>query len=428
MGNYKFYKRFKKLLSKIKSKNGKVLLENFFSLGALQMINLILPLLVLPYMIKTVGFDKYGVVVLAASLIAYFSSITDYSFRITATRDVAVFRDSPQKVNIIYSKVLIVKSILLLFSWIIIGIIVLAYPPFYEEKTVFFYTALMLFGYMLFPEWFFQGIEKMKYIAFLNVGIKVFFTACIFVFVRTSEDYWKYALLNSIGYIGAGLIGQYLLIKKYKLKFIWLKKKYILQTFKSHFPVFVNQFVPNLYNNTSTFLLGVLTNTSLVGIYDAIKKIIDLGVMIIGVISRVFFPYLNRNKAGFTQYMKWMIGVGAILSLTPIIFYKIVFWYLSIQDINAFWVLFILSIGLFFITLYDVFGLNYFIVNRKDKIVMKNTLIASFVGLVLAYPLISLFGILGAALNLTLARVLMGGGLYYKYYKCCKYYKYSTYE
>lgn len=406
-----------KIKQLLKNKDAKSLIENFFSLGALQVINLILPLVVLPYMIKTVGFDKYGVVVLAASLIAYFSSVTDYSFTITATRDVAVFRDSPQKINIIYSKVLIVKSILLLFSWLTIGITVFAYPPFYEEKKVFFCSAFMLFGYVLFPEWFFQGIEKMKYIAFLNVGIKVFFTACVFVLVRTSEDYWKYALLNSIGYIGAGLIGQYLLIKKYKLKFIWLKKKYIRQTFKSNFPVFVNRFVPNLYNNTSTFLLGILTNTSLVGIYDAIKKIIDLGVMVIGVISRVFFPYLNRNKAGFTQYMKGMIIVGAILAITPIILYKFIFWYLNIQDADAFWVLFVLSIGLFFITLYDVFGLNYFIVNRKDKIVMKNTLMASFVGLVSAYPLISCFGIIGAALNLTLARVIMGAGMTYNYIK-----------
>lgn len=81
-----------KIKSKLASKDGKILIENFFSLGALQVINLILPLLVLPYMIKTVGFDKYGVVVLAASLIAYFSSVTDYSFKITAVRDVAVFK------------------------------------------------------------------------------------------------------------------------------------------------------------------------------------------------------------------------------------------------------------------------------------------------------------------------------------------------
>lgn len=406
----------KNILNKFKTKDGKILLENFFSLGALQIINLVLPLAVLPYVIRVIGFNLYGTVVLAASLVAYFSSITDYSFKITATRDVAVFRDSPKKLNLIYSKVLAVQTLLLIFSWLIIGLVVFLYRPFYEEKTIFIFSSLMLFGHILFPDWFFQGIEKMKYIAFLNVGIKVFFTICVFVFVKTPEDYWKYPLLNSVGYIFAGLVGQYLLIKKYKLRFIWLKPIIIKKTIKVNFPIFVNQFVPNLYNNTSTFLLGIITNTNLVGIYDAIKKVIDLGVMVIGVISRVFFPYLNRNKSGFEKYKKWMIIVGVSLTILPIVFYKAIFWYLDIEYQNSFLVLSILSLGIFFISLYNIFGLNYFIVNRKDKIVMRNTLFASFIGLILAYPLISLTGIIGAALNLTIARGVMGIGMRCNYY------------
>lgn len=407
----------KKLISKLKSKNGKTLLENFFSLGALQIINLVLPLVVLPYMIATVGFERYGILVLASSLVAYFSSITDYSFKITATRDVSVFRDSKRKLDLIYSKVLTVKTLLLIFSWIFIAAVVFLYKPFEEEKLVFFCTALLLFGHILFPEWFFQGIEKMKYIALLNVGIKVFFTIFIFITIKEPDDYWKYALLNSIGYIGAGIVGQYILVKTYKLKFKLLKWKTIKNTLQSNFPIFVNQFVPNLYNNTTTFLLGIFAATSLVGLYDAIKKIVDLGVMVISIISRVFFPYLNRNKNGFESYKKLMIVVGIILSILPVAFYKVIFWYLNISDPQQFNVLLILCLGVFFICLYDVFGLNYFIVKRQDRLVMRNTLLASIVGLVLAFPLIYTIGIIGAALNLTIARSIMGLGMTYNYLK-----------
>lgn len=404
-----------KLISKLKTKNGKTLLENFFSLGALQIINLILPLVVLPYMIATVGFERYGILVLASSLVAYFSSITDYSFKITATRDVSVFRDSKRKLDLIYSKVLTVKTLLLLFSWIFIGAVVFLYKPFEEEILMFFCTALLLFGHILFPEWFFQGIEKMKYIALLNVGIKVFFTLFIFITIKEPDDYWKYALLNSIGYIGAGLVGQYILVKTYKLKFKLLKWKTIKNTLQSNFPIFVNQFVPNLYNNTTTFFLGIFAATSLVGLYDAIKKIVDLGVMVISIISRVFFPYLNRNKNGFESYKKWMIIVGIVLSILPAAFYKLIFWYLNIQHEDTLVVLMILSLGIFFYLLYDIFGLNYFLINRKDKLVMNNTLIASFIGLMTAFPLIFFFGLIGASINITLSRIIMGFGVYWKY-------------
>lgn len=407
-----------KIKQLLKNKDVKSLIENFFSLGALQVINLILPLVVLPYMIKTVGFNKYGVVVLAASLIAYFSSVTDYSFTITATRDVAVFRDSPQKINIIYSKVLIVKSILLLFSWLIIGIIVFAYLPFYEEKTVFFCSALMLFGYVLFPEWFFQGIEKMKFIAFLNVGIKVFFTACIFILVRTPEDYWKYALLNSIGYIGAGLIGQYLLIKKYKLKFIWLKKKYIRQTFKSNFPVFVNQFVPTLFNNTSIFLMGIMVNTYTIGVFDAIKKIIMLESVFIQIVSRVFFPYLNRNKQYFKKFAKISMFCFALVIGLVLISHPIFFNIFNIHDDLAFTVLIILSIGILFIGFYSIYSTNFLLVHRADKTVMSITIFSSLIGFVSAYPMIHFLGMVGGALNIMFCQILLGtlAFVYYKKY------------
>ena len=113
----------KKYFDIFKGKDAKVLLENFVSLSALQLVGMLLPLITLPYLLRVLGFSNYGIVILAASLVAYFQSITDYSFKITATRDVAVFRNSPEKLNIIYSKVLIVKGMFLIFSFFIISTI-----------------------------------------------------------------------------------------------------------------------------------------------------------------------------------------------------------------------------------------------------------------------------------------------------------------
>jgi PST family polysaccharide transporter len=48
---------------------------------------------------------------------------------------------------------------------------------------------------------------------------------------------------------------------------------------------------------------------------------------------------------------------------------------------------------------------------------MKNTILSSLIGFVLAFPLICFFNIIGAAVNLMIARFLMGGGLTYEYFK-----------
>jgi len=401
----------------MKNKDIKVLVENFISLSSLQLVGMLLPLITLPYVLRVLGFKNYGIIVLASSLIVYFQSMTDYSFKITATRDVAVFRNSPKKLNLIYSKVITIKALFLLLSLLIISLIVFLYPPFYEERIIFFSTTLMLLGYAIFPEWFFQGIEKMKYITILNLGIKVFFTICVFVFIKEKEDYWIYPLLQGAGLIGAGLIGQYILVKKYKLKFIWLKPRRIKRSINSNFPIFVNQFLPTLYNNTSTFLLGILTNTNILGIYAAIKKIIDLCIMLLSIVSRVFFPFLNRKKDAFSKYKNLSLVISSSLVVFVIALHPLVFWYLNIEYEYAFSVLCILAIGIIGYALYDIFGLNYFIIRRKDSLVMQNTILSSILGFILAFPLIHFFGIIGAALNLTLSRFLMGGLLFFKWRK-----------
>ncbi|WP_375253547.1 oligosaccharide flippase family protein, partial [Dokdonia donghaensis] len=360
---------FEKLKKILRNKNYKTILENFFSLAALQLVGMILPLLTLPYVLRILGFDYYGKIVFATSLITYFTSLTDFSFKYTATREVAIFRNSQKKLSLIYSKVLTIKFIFLFISILIISSIVYSYQPFYENRLLYFLTIPMLLGNVFFPDWFFQGIEKMKYITFLNIGIKLIFTVGVFIFINEKSDYWIYPLLQSSGFLFAGLISQIILVKKFKLKFFFLKSRVITRTIKENTPIFINQFLPTLYNNSSTFLLGLFTNNKLVGIYNSIKIIVNLCVTLIEIISRVFFPYLNRKKHAFLKYKKMMFYVSRFLTIVCIGSYKLVFWYLNVNDSNAFVILLILALGIVGYSLYNIFGINYFIINRQDKLV-----------------------------------------------------------
>jgi len=406
-----------KIKNSLKSQQGKVLLGNFFSLSALQLVGMLLPLITLPYVLRVIGFEKYGLIALALSLVAYFNSIVDYSFRITATRDVAVFRDSPKKLNLIYSKVLTVKTIFLAVSLFILTIIIMVYPPFYEEKFIFFSAALSLVGYMLFPEWFFQGIEKMKYITIINLTVKIAFALSVFIFIKEDSDYKIYPLMTSLGLLFSGIAGQYILIKKHKIKYYKLSIKRIKSTISENTPIFINQFVPNLYNNTGGFLLGIFGTPALLGVYTAIRKIIDLAVTLLNIVSRVFFPYLNKKKSAFNLYRKLMFTLTTIGVILLIISNQLIFWYLDINNSLAIWVLILLALSIFGNTAYDVFGLNYFIVRNEDNLVMRNTIMMSITGLLITIPLIYFFNIIGASLSLLISRSLLGSGLYFKFFQ-----------
>ena len=105
-----------------------------------------------------------------------------------------------------------------------------------------------------------------------------------------------------------------------------------------------------------------------------LKRLLILCLRLINILSRVFFPYLNRKSQAFSKYDKLMLIVSILLAALCLISYKLVFWYLNIEDENAFMILAILAFGLIGFALYDIYGINYFIINTQDKLVMNNTL------------------------------------------------------
>jgi PST family polysaccharide transporter len=134
-------------------------------------------------------------------------------------------------------------------------------------------------------------------------------------------------------------------------------------------------------------------------------------------ISRTFFPHLNKNFKAFDKFKFIMIGAGfasffIIAGLSP--FLKSFF---NIKGEYTVLTICILALGIPFYAMSACFGTNYFLVKRKDSLVMKNTVVASITGFILAFPLIITFSGVGAAINLTFSRGIMGLGLWWKYNK-----------
>ena len=73
------------------------LFSNFVALGFVQGANFLLPLLVMPFVIKQIGIDGFGVVSVAHVVMIYLSTITDYGFNLTATRDVVLQKHEQYK-------------------------------------------------------------------------------------------------------------------------------------------------------------------------------------------------------------------------------------------------------------------------------------------------------------------------------------------
>ena len=403
-------KKVKDLTGRVrKSKDGKVLVENFAYLTLLQVAGYIFPLITLPYLARVIGVDSFGKIAFAVAIIGWFQTVSDWGFNYTATRDVAKNREDKDKVSQIFSNVLWARCILTLFSFILLIILIIFVPKFQEISLLLLITFLMIFGYILFLDWFFQAMEKMKYITILNLISKLIFTIAVFVFIKEKSDYILQPLFVSLGFVVSGIIAMYYILVRWKIQLHKPKIKEIVLTIKSSTDVFINNLMPNLYNSFSTFLLGMFGGAVSTGKLDAGGKFIGLSQQFMSIITRTFYPYFSRKIDKHTLYAKINIFLSLFISVILFIFAPIIIkLFFTPEFYDAIIVLQIMSISVFFLSLCSIYGTNYMIIQGYEKQLRNITFICSIVGFALSFPLIYYFDYIGAAITVMFSRGILG--------------------
>ena len=302
----------------------KTLLENFLSLSALQIVSYIIPLISLPYLSRVLGVDKFGLVFFAFAFMAYFIMITDFGFGLSATREIAVNRHNKNNLSNIFSAVTFIKFCLLFVSFIILCIMIFFIPKLHENWLIFLLSFFMVVGNAIYPVWFFQGMERMKYITFLNILAKTIFLVLIFIFVKNENDYIIVPLLNSMGFLVAGIIGMYFAIKELGAKLYLPKWNSIKKQFKYSSEFFISRVSVSAYTNTNTFCLGLIGSNIMVGYYVAAEKIYGAINGLQSPLTQALYPYVAkfRNIKLYKKIFTVTVLVNTIICIFIFLFAK----------------------------------------------------------------------------------------------------------
>lgn len=375
----------------------------------MQIAGFVFPLLTLPYLARIVGTEGFGKVAFASAVIIWVQTVSDWGFNYTGTRSLAIVRENIDEVSRIFSNIFWSRIVLTGCSLLLLLLLIMFIPEFSENKNVILITFLMVPGNVLVSEWFFQALERMKYITLFNLLAKFMFMICVFLFVREKDDYVLQPLFISLGFITSGCIAMYFILIRWKVKLRKPKLIEIFTTIKNSTDVFINNLMPNLYNNLSTVLLGFYSSSSSVGIYSSGKNFVSVSNSMISIISRVFYPYLARKSDKHSTFAK----INIIASLLVVIFLfvlapLIIHIFYTDEFAGSITVLRITSIALLFVTFNTIYGTNYLLLHNYDKLLRNITTISSVLGLVISFPLITYFDYIGAALTFLISSILMG--------------------
>jgi len=405
-----------KIRQKFQSEDRKRLLENFFSLSVLQGVNYILPLITLPYLVRVLGPEKFGLIAFAQAFIAYFIILTNYGFNLSATREISINRDKKEKVSEIFNSVMMVKFLLGVLSFFILALVLIFIPKFRNDWLVYIFTFGMVIGQILFPVWFFQGMERMKYITILNIVAKGIFTICIFIFIRKMTDYLYVPLINSIGFLVAGGVSLKIVSKDFGIKFMLPSFKAIKHQLKEGWYIFISTVAVSFYRTLPSTLIGVFYSYKSVGYYTVGEKIIRAIVNLLQPVTQTLFPYISKKifssrKEGIDFAFK-VLKILSIFTLlvSSILFlfsHEIILFFAGDKFQRSIIVLKILAPLPFIVGIANIFGvqlmLNLGLKKKFSQILILGGILSIFLNIIL----IPLFEIKGASVAVIVSESLV---------------------
>ncbi len=304
------------MLKKIReSRKDNRVLSNYIYLLLIQGTNFILPLITFPYLVRTLHLEKYGVVMMAGSLMVFMNIFVDFGFNISATREVSIIRDDKMKLSAFYWNVFYVKLILLCISFIILYLLTLTVSKLHSEQSVFLLSFGVVIGQNIFPTWFFQGIEKMKVITLINVLAKIIFAITIFIFIKTPAQYIFVPVLNSLGFIIAGTFG-FLISLRY-IHYLRPQKSVMKGFIGENKSLIVSNFATSIYTSGNTFILGLIGGEAMAGIYSSMEKLVMAIKTLYTPLYQAMFPWLaskpKEKIIQFIEYLKKPIALSGML-------------------------------------------------------------------------------------------------------------------
>lgn len=376
---------------------------------AYQILVIILPLITAPYVSRVLGADGLGTYSYIFSIVTYFGLFGMLGIANHGNRSVALVRDNRQKVSEAFSNTYIIQLCTTVIALLLYFLFI--YCWFSGDKTIAYIESIIVLSYVLDITWFFFGLEQFAVTVTRNAIIKIATVVAIFIFVRSREDLWIYALIMSCGMLFSQIY-LWLRIRKYAdfCKPSWSQVK---SNIKPVLMLFIPAIAYSIYKLLDKVMLGAMSSMSQVGLFDNAEKIINIPSSLITAFGTVMMPritvllgtgdehrisYLNKISVRYFT----LLVVGAAFGLAGIC-NVLALVYFGSEFVGSAPIIAGLGFSLIFVTWANVIRTQYLIPNKLDKPYVISSVIGALANLAVNIILIPKFAGIGAMIGTIIA-------------------------
>lgn len=393
---------------------------NAFLNGIRGALNLLFPLITFPYVSRILSVSGLGIYNFSSTYVDYFVLIAGLGIATYAVREGAKYRNNPHKIEEFSSQIFSINMLSTIIAYVLLCVSLLIFKNLNNYVSCILIFSLQILFTTLGTEWIYTIYEDYTYITIRSIIFKIISIILLFLCVKKPEDYLIYATITVFAGVGSNILNfihaKTFIHIKFTLKINW----------RSHLKpiliIFASAIAVTIYVSSDITILGVLKNDYAVGIYSTSVKIYKIAQGLLSGILAVTVPRLaflwgQKRLEEYNNVLIRVINTLGILILPAtvgliMLSHEIVLIIASKKYLPSVNSLRIISWSIIFSLFAWIFSECVLIPIKKEKLVLKNTLITAAINIILNFILIPFMSYDGASLSTVLAEfsVMMMNG------------------
>ncbi|WP_160674357.1 flippase [Clostridium sp. C8-1-8] len=350
----------------------KSLVKNFMYNLVFQMVTLFIPLITVPYTSRILGKQGIGIYSYTLSIVQYFIIIGTVGISLYGNRSIAYVRDDKEKMSRVFWSITLFKFITTAIALIVYVIIFCINT---ENSLIYLIQSTNIVAAALDISWLYMGLEDFKKTVTRNLLIKLIGVACIFLFIKSYDDLYEYVAINGLMLVLGNLI-MWAYVPN-TVSFIMVTYTDMKQHFIPAIKLFIPQISVQIYAVLDRTMLGILSNTGEVGLYEQSQKIIRLVLGIVTSLGVVMLPRMSNtfskgDNNKLKEYLNKSLKAIAYISIPmatglAAISKELVPWFFGKDFYEVSYLLILSSASLVFIAIGNVLGMHYLLPSNRTR-------------------------------------------------------------
>lgn len=363
---------------------------------------------------RHLGAREFGQLALAFTLFYAFQVLAAAGLKTLVTREVAKDRSQTGS-YFMNGSIFVVVTSLGSFVALLVFVYILQYPPDTRRVILLLSLGILPYAFSSICEGIFQGWERMHYIAYVNVPANIIKVVCAFVLLSGQHGLDAVVGIVLASLVAIGGIEACILLRQFPLQPASFDPRFSLAMMRSASTFLGIDGIIAITSGLNVILLSKLATETQVGLYSAAMQLVVPLTLVYQSMARSIFPLMCKKvEPGFRDMRRLAetaLEVLLVLAL-PVVAATFLLgdWLLAavyknpvfLEALPALW---IISWVLVFQAFSAVLGQVLWASNREG-VTLRIVVVAVLINLLIGWPLISHFGLIGAAVTALLTKAV----------------------